>query len=431
MTYWIRRLMLLCIISTPALAFADSMSLTTYYPAPFGSYSLLRLTPVPDASMGACDTSKTGQIFLSSDSNQLKLCTGIAWTTTGPWTYDPVGKFVFLTNSDTDTAYKAGIGVATPNARWHVKGLDDDNYGQLLIETTQNNAMLSFFNSSGATSTGNAAIMMSNVSDSEGLHFMINNDDRMTIDENGNIGIDNVAPNTNLHITGADNASYGQLEVQSTGNDARISLYNSSATATKRRGDIMMSQTAGAEGMRFLINGADKMVIDETGNVGIGVTNPSAAFDVTATETAPGNPIYMAKFNNIHLIDDQNVGLTTNSICVGTNCTFADNNFLGIKMTGDPTGVYDMKLNAPWDISYLASTVTLNVGNVAQLTASRTAVVTDSSVNVGIGVASPNYKLHVNGPIGGALDSAHPSNTGQLQVNCATVAGKCYAVYAP
>ncbi len=428
MTYWIRRLMLLCIISTPALAFADSMSLTTYYPAPFGSYSLLRLTPVPDASMGACDTSKTGQIFLSSDSNQLKLCTGIAWTTTGPWTYDPVGKFVFLTNSDTDTAYKAGIGVATPNARWHVKGLDDDNYGQLLIETTQNNAMLSFFNSSGATSTGNAAIMMSNVSDSEGLHFMINNDDRMIIDENGNIGIDNVAPNTNLHITGADNASYGQLEVQSTGSDARISLYNSSATATKRRGDIMMSQTVGAEGMRFLINGADKMVIDENGNVGIGALNPDALFQVNRP-SATGT-VSTAQFDNVNLIDEDDVTYTSNALCAGTNCRASDSNFSGIRLYSDTSNVRNLTLGVPYAAGDI-STLSVNVGTAAQLVVSNTAVTTDSTVNVGIGVASPNYKLHVNGPIGGALDSAHPANTGQLQVNCATVAGKCYAVYAP
>ncbi|MBP6342865.1 MAG: hypothetical protein KA403_02915 [Candidatus Omnitrophica bacterium] len=428
MTYWIRRLMLLCVISTPALAFADSMSLTTYYPAPFGSYSLLRLTPVPDASMGACDTSKTGQIFLSSDSNQLKLCTGIAWTTTGPWTYDPVGKFVFLTNSDTDTAYKAGIGVATPNARWHVKGLDDDNYGQLLIETTQNNAMLSFFNSSGATSTGNAAIMMSNVSDSEGLHFMINNDDRMIIDENGNIGIDNVAPNTNLHITGADNASYGQLEVQSTGSDARISLYNSSATATKRRGDIMMSQTVGAEGMRFLINGADKMVIDENGNVGIGALNPDALFQVNRP-SATGT-VSTAQFDNVNLIDEDDVTYTSNALCAGTNCRASDSNFSGIRLYSDTSNVRNLTLGVPYAAGDI-STLSVNVGTAAQLVVSNTAVTTDSTVNVGIGVASPNYKLHVNGPIGGALDSAHPANTGQLQVNCATVAGKCYAVYAP
>lgn len=428
MTYWIRRLMLLCVISTPALAFADSMSLTTYYPAPFGSYSLLRLTPVPDASMGACDTSKTGQIFLSSDSNQLKLCTGIAWTTTGPWTYDPVGKSVFLTNSDTDTAYKAGIGVATPNARWHVKGLDDDNYGQLLIETTQNNAMLSFFNSSGATSTGNAAIMMSNVSDSEGLHFMINNDDRMIIDENGNIGIDNVAPNTNLHITGADNASYGQLEVQSTGSDARISLYNSSATATKRRGDIMMSQTVGAEGMRFLINGADKMVIDENGNVGIGALNPDALFQVNRP-SATGT-VSTAQFDNVNLIDEDDVTYTSNALCAGTNCRASDSNFSGIRLYSDTSNVRNLTLGVPYAAGDI-STLSVNVGTAAQLVVSNTAVTTDSTVNVGIGVASPNYKLHVNGPIGGALDSAHPANTGQLQVNCATVAGKCYAVYAP
>ena len=77
------------------------------------------------------------------------------------------------------------------------------------------------------------------------------------------------------------------------------------------------------------------------------------------------------------------------------------------------------------------SSISLNVGNVSQLIASRTAVVTDSSVNVGIGIAAPVYKLHVNGPIGGKLDSANPTFEGELKVDCKTTPGSCYAVYAP
>lgn len=190
----------------------------------------------------------------------------------------------------------------------------------------------------------------------------------------------------------------------------------------------MMSQTVGAEGMRFLINGADKMVIDENGNVGIGALNPDALFQVNRP-SATGT-VSTAQFDNVNLIDEDDVTYTSNALCAGTNCRASDSNFSGIRLYSDTSNVRNLTLGVPYAAGDI-STLSVNVGTAAQLVVSNTAVTTDSTVNVGIGVASPNYKLHVNGPIGGALDSAHPANTGQLQVNCATVAGKCYAVYAP
>lgn len=416
------------LLSAPSLLYADTLSLTTYYPAPFGSYSLLRLNPTTDASMGVCDTSKTGQIYLSSDSNELKICSGTAWGAASPWTLNNALKTVYLTKSDTDTAYKVGIGMAAPDARFHVKGLDDNTHGQLKIESTEDEAKLTLFNADGATATGNGAISMSTVNGIEGMRFLINDDDRMIIDENGNIGIDQPAPNTNLHITGADNANYGQLEIQSTGSDARLSLYNANGASVTGRGDIVMSRTAGSEGLRFLINNSNKMIIDETGNVGIGLTAPAAPLDVARGAGAGSVPV--AKFDNINLLDEDGGAYTSNALCSGTNCASTDNNFLGLRLYGDNTNVYNLTLGVPYAGGY-TSTVSMNVGNITPLVASRTSVVTDSSVNVGIGVAVPTYKLHVNGPIGGNLDSANPASAGELQVDCQTTPGKCYAIYAP
>ena len=96
----------------------------------------------------------------------------------------------------------------------------------------------------------------------------------------GDVGIGRPNPLTNLHVYGATDSTNGQLRVESTGNDARISLYNSDGAASTGRGDINMSKTAGYEGMRFLINNSDKMIIDENGNVGVGTVAPTAKLEV-------------------------------------------------------------------------------------------------------------------------------------------------------
>lgn len=412
-------------------AFADSLSLTTYYPAPFGSYNILRLVPISDASAGTCDASKSGQFYLSSNTNDIKVCNGTTWGPLGGvWTLNAATKEAYLTSSPTDTAYKVGIGIASPNARLHVKGNDNANYGQMEIESLGNDAKLSLMNASGATTLGSGSLMMSNTGGSEGMRFMINNVDKMILDENGRLGVGLTAPNTVMHVKGPDNASFGQLDVESSQDNARISLYNADNATTKGHGDIVMSRTANSEGLRFMINGNDKVIIDENGNMGIGLTAPTAMLDVERPVGAIGT-VSTAKFDNIQMIDENNANYTSNALCNGANCLAGNNDFLGVRLLANTAAnTNNLTLGVP-TTGLAASDITLNVGNTSVLTVNSQSVVTDNSVNVGIGVAAPAYKLQVNGPIGGSLDSAAPGAVGELQVNCTTVPGKCYAVYAP
>ncbi|MBL8014107.1 MAG: hypothetical protein JNN05_09695, partial [Candidatus Omnitrophica bacterium] len=234
-----------------------------------------------DTTAGTCDSTKIGQFYLSSNTNEIKVCDGTNWGPLGGvWTLNAATKQAYLTSSPTDTAYKAGIGVAAPNARLHVKGLDNATYGQMEVESTGSDAKLSLMNSSGATTLGNGSLMMSSTAGSEGLRFMINNTDKMILDENGRLGVGLTAPNTVMHVQGPDNASFGQFEVESSQDNAKISLYNADSATSTGHADIMMSRVAGAEGLRFMINNSDRVIIDENGNMGIGLTAPTAMLDI-------------------------------------------------------------------------------------------------------------------------------------------------------
>ena len=424
-----RHLTLLLFLSAPSLLSADTLSLTTYYPAPFGSYSVLRLSPNSDASMGACDASKTGQIYLSSDNGDLKFCNGTAWGATSPWTLNTDSKYVYQYQSTTDTAYKIGIGIAAPTARLHVKGIDDASYGQLLVESSESDAKIHLRNVSGATTSGNASIAMSNTAGSEGLRFMINNADKMILDENGNIGMGVLAPLTILHVKGADNGFDGQLKVESTSHNAQISLQNVSGATNTGRATIRMSDGAGFEGLRFIINNSDKMIIDENGNVGIGDIAPQTFFSIRKDQDGAAT---VGKITNSGTAANTLANL---QLLTGTANSWASHLLVE---TGGASSYYAINTGdgVTTGLRLVAGSTLTTIPIVFQQGATERMRI-DSVGNVGIGVAAPVQKLdvagglHLSGPISGNLDSAHPASAGELQVDCLTTPGKCYAVYAP
>jgi len=106
---------------------------------------------------------------------------------------------------------------------------------------------------------------------------------KMTLTSAGRLGIGTAAPATNLHIVGVDNNTQGQLTVQSTGNDARIEFRNSVAAGSGGSAGIIASGSSGYEGLRFMINGYDKVIIDESGKVGIGTVAPASKLVVDGT----------------------------------------------------------------------------------------------------------------------------------------------------
>jgi hypothetical protein len=99
----------------------------------------------------------------------------------------------------------------------------------------------------------------------------------------GNVGIGTASPGARLSVSGADDNTFGQLLITSSGNDARIEFRNSAGGGTTGRGSILMSNTGGYEGLRFMINNVDRAIVDENGNLGIGTTAPTAQLHTTGS----------------------------------------------------------------------------------------------------------------------------------------------------
>ncbi len=103
--------------------YAETMTISTYYPAPFGAYDRLKLVPRPGLDASVCNSSNYGLLYSNSDdSNHLYLCgeDGGAgkWSTVNIWKEKDGG--VFLNYDYTDLIANpipwVGLGVSVPQA---------------------------------------------------------------------------------------------------------------------------------------------------------------------------------------------------------------------------------------------------------------------------------------------------------------------------
>jgi len=235
------------------------------------------------------------------------------------------GTSEFLTIDNTG---KVGIGTTSPTRTFQVGGAE----GQISSKVGTLEGMMKVMSSKvyiGSQSSHNLALMTSAA-------------ERVTIDTNGRVGIGTTAPSDLLHI-------------KSTSGDARMILDgDSGADAELKFFEAGVSKfTVGydAASTNFVIGTTNvdteqRLVIDSSGNVGIGTTSP------TATLTVVGNQLF-------------------------------DGTGINLKRTGVLSG-------RTWNLG-----VDSNGLSIYDVTSSAYRLTIDSSGNVGIGTASPSEKLNI------------------------------------
>lgn len=177
---------------------------------------------------------------------------------------------------------RVGIGVTDPSNRLHVVGTDN----QLVrIQNTTETARMAL---NGASGTGGDLIFQEDGTPTWGiatigdnLHFL--GDDstsqyRMTLDNSGNVGIGTSSPQTKLHVQGP---VYKNWEASGEG----FVIWNSASykmgLKQANRELVIFTKTLNGDGdIQFSPNDSQKMVIKESGNVGINTTSPASGLHV-------------------------------------------------------------------------------------------------------------------------------------------------------
>jgi hypothetical protein len=237
-----------------------------------------------------------------------------------------------------------GIGTTSPSRRLTVS----QGTG------TYTNAYMSFNNASERWTIGNEGGFGGGSND----FIFYNTDYRMVINSGGNVGIGTTSPASRLHVEGANDDTYGQLRIVSTGTgaDAQITF----GTPLNGRGMYLDDSDTN----KFKIytgygKGSREVTFDNEGNVGIGTTSPIYKLDVW------GGPGDVARFKSVNSSESLKPYLGSTYKIFQTN----DN---------DQFGYFGTQFY-----------ITVNSGVTE-------AVRINTNGNVGIGTTSPNFRLSVN-----------------------------------
>jgi|GEM_PF-3420564 len=174
-----------------------------------------------------------------------------------------------------DSSGNVGIGTTSPATKLHVANTS----GTTLVQSEVNANSIVGFSIKKTGSTNQEWRIVDGQSANGALDFYDVTDARsvMTLNGSGSVGIGTTNPATNrkLHI---QDSGLVVLEIESTGNQAGVQLDNNSGTF-----DIYMP--ADSNDLRFYDSTADRVTIQNGGNVGIGTTSPDRKLHVFAGES--------------------------------------------------------------------------------------------------------------------------------------------------
>ncbi|MBI4435909.1 MAG: hypothetical protein HY590_00620 [Candidatus Omnitrophica bacterium] len=199
-------LLLLLLLTCSLVAIAqEQITLTTYYPAPFGEYQNVRF--VPTTSPGICDATRSGLTYYDSGTNQLLLCNGATFT------WDIVGGAAGGSNHWTlsapnlypnDATWNVGIGTPSPGAKLDILGSSD----LLRLQGSTGGTRAYKFYTTDGPIIGNT-LRLSRVDDqgffSIGMSAV--GADDFVVNNTGNVGVGTANPTAKFHVMASNGAA--------------------------------------------------------------------------------------------------------------------------------------------------------------------------------------------------------------------------------
>jgi hypothetical protein len=335
-------------------------------------------------------TIESGEIWLDTSSApyKLKRYNGTAWD-------------IIAGGISIDSTGNVGIGTTTPTV-------------PLEIETTGTIAKIYLNRTDGATGQFTAAdsnVQIGSASN-HGLRLVTNGSVKATVTEDGNVGIGTTGPETQLHV--ANTGSAASVKVERT--DPGIKTW------IKSTGTAGMVGTETSHDFYLLTGNGPKMVIDTSGNVGIGTITPSELLELNTTgadakmlldRTDGATGLLKAAQLNINVgsVSNHPLRLVTNG---SVKATVTEDGKIGIGTTSPDRNVKLETTGANAEIVAQrtdGASVILSGGNnevyvgstsnheLRLLTNGNVKVTIDTSGNTGIGTTTPAAKLDVNGDI--------------------------------
>jgi hypothetical protein len=234
----------------------------------------------------------------------------------------------------------------------------------------------------------------------------------------------------NLLVGGTTTPDTNGISIETSASSGGLSIIS----PTTGRGDIFFGDTADLNigqiryahsdnSMTFRTNAADRVVIDSSGNVGIGTSSPSKKLDIVSSTAGDGIRIGNTNSGTDHarlsFVSSNGTSIAAASSELGRVdfCSRQSDGSDGIRAS-----IYAVNPVAsaywapPSDIVF--STSTLNVADVTE----RMRI--DSSGNVGIGIAAPTSQLHLHKAAGTAyLKQTNTANGQTLEI------GNAYSLY--